>query len=307
MSNMQNVFISILNFNGEKNTYECLKSLSKLDFEGINLSTIVLDNGSSQPLNIKDQDFKRIRLHVIKSQVNLGFSGGHNLILKYALERGAQFILVLNNDTLAARGLLKNLLQILKNEDIGIASPKIYFSKGFEFHKERYKENELGKILWYAGGIMDWRNLIGKHRGVDEVDWGQYEKAEETELATGACMLVKSEVIKKIGFFNEKYFLYYEDADFAMRTKRAGYKIFYQPKSILWHGNAESSGGSGSTLQDYYITRNRMLFGMSYAPLRTKISLIKESLFLLVKGRKWQRKGILDFYIGKLGRGSFRT
>ena len=79
----------------------------------------------------------------------------------------------------------------------------------------------------------------------------------------------------------------------------------YSPKAVLWHKNAGSAGGSGSSLQDYYITRNRLLFGARYAPFRSKLALLKESMMLLAKGRHWQRVGVLDFYLGRFGKGSY--
>jgi GT2 family glycosyltransferase len=152
---------------------------------------------------------------------------------------------------------------------------------------------------------MDWDNLIGKNLGVDEVDHGQFDVRAETELATGCCFLIRSEVLENVGMFDERYFLYYEDADLSERIKRAGYKIIYEPRAVLWHKNAESSGGSGSDLQDYYITRNRLLFGMTYANIRTRFALVRESLGLLIKGRKWQKRGILDYYFKIFGKGTF--
>ena len=104
-------------------------------------------------------------------------------------------------------------------------------------------------------------------------------------------MMVKKEVFGKTGLLDGKYFLYYEDADFCIRTKLKGYKIFYQPKAILWHKNAAATGGSGSALQDYYITRNRLIFGFKYANLKIKLALFKESLRILKNGREWQRRG----------------
>ena len=145
------------------------------------------------------------------------------------------------------------------------------------------------------------------HRGVDEVDNGQFEKVEKTNFASGCCMLVKQEVFEKVGFLDEKFFLYYEDSDLCERVRRSGYSIMYSPKAILWHKNAGSAGGSGSSLQDYYITRNRMLFGFRYASLRSKLALFKESMMILAKGRYWQRRGILDFYLGRFERGSFNV
>ena len=113
----------------------------------------------------------------------------------------------------------------------------------------------------------------------------------------------KREVFEKIGLFDEKYFLYLEDLDLSFRAKESGFKIFYDPDSIVWHINAGSTGGSGSDLQDYFISRNRMLFGMKYMRVKTKLSLANESLGLVLTGRKFKRLGIRDFYLRKFGKG----
>jgi len=153
---------------------------------------------------------------------------------------------------------------------------------------------------------MDWKNIIGSHRGVDEVDKGQFNKVEETDFASGCCVMIRREVFQEIGFFNEKYFLYYEDNDFSQRVKLNGFRVYYQPRAMLWHLNAGSTGGSGSNLQDYFITRNRLLFGFSYASVRTKAALLKESIKFLFAGRNFQRKAVLDFYTGRFGKGSYK-
>jgi GT2 family glycosyltransferase len=303
---MKHVFISIINFNNAASTIECLNSLEKLVLKNIKLSVIVIDNASKYKFKIQNSKFKVGEVRVIRNEENLGFSGGHNVVIRYALKENADYVLILNNDTIVDRMLVEELLmEGEKNKEIGIVAPKIYFAKGFEFHKNRYRKDDLGKIIWYAGGITDWNNVINSHRGVDEVDTGQYEQLERTDFASGACMLIKREGIEKVGLLDEKYFLYYEDGDLCERIKRGGYTIIYNPKAYLWHKNAESAGGSGSNLQDYYITRNRMLFGYRYAPIRSKIALLKESGKLLISGREWQKKGITDFYLMKFGRGSF--
>ncbi len=298
---MKKVFIIVLHYKGVKDTSECLSSLGKIFIpKELNVNIVIIDNASNDNL-------KSLGAYVIRNNNNLGFAGGNNIGIKYALSKGADYILILNNDTIVDKDFLEKLVSSIKNNNkFGIAVPKIYFAKDCEFHKSRYKINELGKVLWYAGGKIDWKNVIGYHVGVDEVDRGQFDKLEETEIATGCCMLVKREVFEKVGMLNEKYFLYYEDSDFSIRTKTAGFKILYVPDSIIWHKNAGSSDGSGSSLQDYYITRNRMIFGMSYSPIRSKLALIRESFRILLFGRKWQKRGILDFYLGRLGRGSYR-
>jgi GT2 family glycosyltransferase len=304
---MKSVFVSLLNFNGRKNTLECLESLKKINLADIKLTVLIVDNNSTEPLDLKDDVQGEIKIKVIKNKNNLGFSGGNNVGIRYALKNNADYILLLNNDTYVDPNFLTELLKTAeKDKSFGILVPKIYFAPGFEFHKDRYAKEQLGKVFWYAGGKMDWNNVIGSNRGVDEVDKGQFDKTEETEIATGCCMLISREVSEKIGYFDEEYFLYYEDADLTIRAKNNGFKIMYVPGSIIWHKNAGSVGGSGSVLQDYYITRNRLLFGFRYAPARSKLALFRESLALLFKGRQWQKRGVIDFYLEKFGKGSYK-
>lgn len=305
---MIHLVVSIINFNSNDQTLDCLNSIEKSSLKDINLQVIVIDNNSVIPFSFSQNFIKNINCRIIRNSDNKGFSGGHNIGIKFALEQNADYILILNNDTIVDRNLFKKLLDTAEqNDKIGLLSPKIYFSPGSEFHKDRYQKRELGKIIWYAGGDMDWKNLIGIHRGVDEVDTGQFDKKGATDFTTGACMLIKRKVMEEIGFFDERYFLYYEDADINERVRRKGYLIYYMPDAVLWHNNAGSAGGSGSKLQDYYITRNRLLFGLTYAPLKTKIALIKESVRLGIYGREWQKRGVRDFYLRRYGKGSFEV
>lgn len=303
---MKKICVIVLNYNGENDTQECILSLENsqktLDYE---LTIVIVDNKSKIDMST---DVKSIDKNIIfiKNKENLGYAGGNNVGIQYALEKEQDYILLLNNDTIIDKDAIFEMYKTAdSNSSVGIVSPKIYFAKGYEFHKNRYKKSDLGKVIWYVGGLMDWNNLIGHHRGVDEVDRGQYDKRVEIELASGNCLFVRSDVFRKVGLLNTKYFLYYEDADFSMRVKKANFKIIYEPKAFLWHKNAVSAGGSGSVLQDYYITRNRMLFGMKYASFRTKMALLKEGIMILTRGRKWQKKGVQDFYLSNFYKGSF--
>lgn len=153
-------------------------------------------------------------------------------------------------------------------------------------------------------GDIDWANVYGTNHGVDEVDRGQYDKTKETDFATGSCMFLRCKALDDVGLLDEKYFMYFEDADLSQRMEKSGWKILYAPKATLWHKVAQSSA-IGGELNDYYITRNRLLFGMRYAPLRTKFALVRESIKLAITGRKWQRVGARDFYLGRFGKGSW--
>src|SRR3990167_9534239 len=268
------IAIIVLNYKGLEDTLSCLDSLRRIKRNNFNIEIIVVDNGSGDGSKEALSNFRDIRL--IALEKNLGYSGGNNVGIKEAIKRNSNYLLILNNDTLVDPNLLTELVNAAKKGDI--ISPKIYFAKGFEFHKSRYKKADLGKVIWYAGGEIDWQNVIGKHIGVDEVDKGQYSASIETGFATGACMFVKREVFEKVGFFDEKYFLYLEDIDLCQRAKRAGFKITFEPKAIIWHKNASSSGGSGSKLQDYYITRNRLLFAFKYANFKTKLALLRQMI-----------------------------
>lgn len=305
---MKKVSIVILNWNGKENTLECLKSIDELRIKNYELRIIVVDNDSkdrSVEAFKKLPSYQATKFHLIENKRNLGFCEGNNVGIRETLRDGAEFLMILNNDTVVDKNLVSQLIKTFDDyPDVGIVSPKIYFAKGFEFHKNRYKKNEMGKVFWYAGGKIDWDNILSAHRGVDEVDRGQYDKVMETDYASGACMMVKSEVFKKVGLFDKDYFLYWEDVDLCQRARRAGFKILYTPNALLWHKNAGSSR-VGGPLHDYYLTRNRLLFGRKFANLRARFALLRESLKFVIGGRPWQKRGVIDYYFGNLGKGSY--
>lgn len=303
---MKHILISMLDYNGRDETLACLHSIDKLNLDGIRLTVLVIDNYPPKVFSLGNEKFKSIDPIVIKNKDALGFSGGHNVGFKEAFKKNVDYVLVINNDTLVDKNLLQELLKVAEeNNNAGAIVPKIYFVKGREFHKERYETDDLGKIIWYAGGHMDWANIYGKHDGVDEVDKGQFDKTLKTDLMTGCCVLLRLDVLEKITGFDERYYLYFEDADMSQRIKNLGYDIWFAPKALVWHINAASTGGSGSRVQDYFFSRNRLLFGMTYAPIRTKVALLRESIRLLVNGREWQKKGIIDYFTHRFGKGRY--
>lgn len=292
----QQISVVVLNYRGLANTLECLRSLKGQKLSKGKINIVVVDNasvdGSAQALG------KLEGIHLITNSSNLGYSGGNNIGIKYSVQNGADLVFILNNDTIVDESCLETLLEAAKSNDI--ISPKIYFAKNYEFHKDRYQEKETGKVIWYAGGKIDWDNIIGIHIGVDEVDRHQFNKGLKIDLATGAAMLVKKKVFERIGLFDEKYFLYLEDMDFCVRAKKANFNIAFEPKAIVWHKNAGSAGGSGSKIQDYYITRNRLLFSAKYAKLRTKLALLRQIIGQSHSSVK--RKALFDFLTLNFGK-----
>lgn len=308
------VSIIILNWNRADDTIDCLKSLSELLVGKCQLSIVIVDNASTDHSVVRIESSAKkifsknnIEVELLKNKKNLGFSGGNNVGIRHSLKHSVDYILVLNNDTIVDKKLLTGLLDTARTyPKAGLISPKIYFAKGYEFQKGRYKKFELGKVIWYAGGNLDWDNVYGANRGVDEVDKGQFKKVEETDFATGACMLIKAKSIKEVGMFDEQYYMYLEDADLSYRMKKSGWAVLYSPKGHMWHKVAQSSG-IGGNLNDYFITRNRLIFGMRYSNLRTRMALYKESLLLLLNGREWQKRGVVDFYFLRYGKGSWKN
>jgi len=301
---MKKVALVILHYVDQRLTKECLESTEKLNTENLIFETIVVNNNPKEDLGELKKQFKNFTF--LETGENLGFAAGNNLGINKALANNADAVLLVNNDTVLDKDLLLQLFKVANSEKtIGIVSPKIYFAPGYEYHKDRYRPKDLGKVIWYAGGVIDWQNILTSHRGVDEIDHGQYDIQEETDVISGCAMLVSREVFEKIGLFDERYFLYLEDLDFCQRAKLAGFKIIYAPQAKLWHYNAGSSS-VGSPLHDYFFARNRMLFGIKYGQLRTKLALIRESFRLLASGRPWQKIGVRDFYLRRFGRGSWK-
>lgn len=263
-----------VNYNQYQLTREFLESLSLVK-NTKDLIVFIADVSSSK------ENFK-IGLYpmnvVMKNLPNKGYAFGINQGINYFIKSGVDKFCAINNDIFFDKNFAIEAEKSFKENDI--FGGKIYYAPGYEYHK-KYKKNEIGKVFWYAGGINDWKNVHTYHRGVDEVDKGQYEKLEETDFITGCMLFFDKKVINKIGLWDEKYFLYFEDADFCERAKKAGFKLYYNPKIIIYHKNAQSTGGSGSNLHQKYQRKNRLRFGLKYAPFKTKAHLIKN--FLLGK------------------------
>jgi hypothetical protein len=260
------------------------------------------------PIIIQNQPNKQLIYHAWKIskdiiipeyKQNYGFSEGNNIGIKIALKKKCSAVILLNNDAYFTENNLEKLLNYFIPSLDSLISPKIYFAPGYEYHN-KYKKHEIGKVIWYAGGKIDWDNIYPYHRGVDEVDYNQYDEINETDFVTGCCMIIRKNLIDKIGFFDNKYFLYFEDVDFSIRAKKNGFKVKYIPNSYLYHKNAQSSGLPGSNLHLYYQTRNRLYFGFKYSNLNTKKSLFFQSIKDLTDRNK--RKAVFDYYLNRMGK-----
>ncbi|WP_410507581.1 glycosyltransferase family 2 protein [Methanosarcina hadiensis] len=287
------VAIIILNWNGWEDTIECLESVYQIGYP--NYYTIVVDNGSkdesikkikdyaagkipvessfvkynpdNKPLNLieyyreelksnerakKDLENSLIEknLILIKNNENYGFAEGNNIAINYALEfLKPDYILLLNNDTIVDSSFLNELVEIAENDpDIGILGPTIY-----DYHPHFRVQSAGLKILWNEGNTIDSAFVSDLPVSTQEVD-----------AVTGCALLIKSELLNKIGLLNKKYFAYFEDVEWCIRARKAFYKIVYVPKGKVWHkGGATSKKITGFAL--YLHTRNRFWFMKQYA------------------------------------------
>lgn len=209
---------------------------------------------------------------------NGGYAYGINQGIKKAIADQYEFFCAMNCDVTVREDFIYNIKQSVSLHPSTIIGGKIYYYPGYEYHKNRYSRQDLGKVMWYAGGVIDWKNVYTTHRGVDEIDKGQYNKTEKTTFITGCFMAYDKAVVSKVGNWAEDYFLFYEDADYCARAVKSGISLLYDPSIVIWHKSGQSTSGAASSFQRKYLERNRFLFGLRYAPWRTKFHLIKNYL-----------------------------
>ncbi len=221
------IYVIVLTWNGKEDTLECLRSLQGVSYP--RWKVVVVDNASADgTVQAVKAEFPDIEILV--NETNLRYAGGNNQGILYALDHGADAVLLLNNDTIVDPGFLSELVRVLMLDEMnGIIGPKILY----------YSDP---RRIWYAGGKIDrWQGWIS-HIGIREIDRGQYNAMTATEYVTGCCMLVKRKVIERCGMLDESYFIYGEDVDWCLRAFREGYRIIFQPQARVWHKISASSG-----------------------------------------------------------------
>ena len=275
------VFIIVLHYQNWNDTNECLASLKKVDYD--NFETIVIDNDKE----------------------NKGFAGGNNLGIKQATEKGTDYILLLNNDTVVEPDFLRKLIEAGEREErIGILGPVIY-----EYGSDK---------IHFAGGKVNWLYTKGihiqntKYPGLAKRSGAG--KIQDTDYITGACLLIKRKVIEKIGSMDEDYFVYCEDVDWCLKAHRNGFSCLVVPDARISH-KVSSIAKIASFSYIYYHTRNGLLLAKRNAPVLIKILAYLNSFFVYGKQiikliifpqkRLWARaimKGIEDFYKSRFGK-----
>jgi GT2 family glycosyltransferase len=253
------VYLVLVNYNSAQDTVQCLESLFRVTYQ--NLSIILIDNASTDrsldvitswlsqreipfsSVNIsqKQNNFE-FRLIILKSDVNLGFGGACNQGIARALENNIPFVLLLNNDTSVEPEFIDHLMTtMLSSENVGAVGGKILYA-------------DDRRRIWYCGGRIDFVRCMAHHFDKDK------QEEFETGFITGCTMLLNMNAIRRIGMFDERYFLNVEDWDLSYRLKAAGWTLRVNPRAVIYHKISGSIGGTFSFNNQFYFHRNRLLF-----------------------------------------------
>ncbi|MBC2706473.1 MAG: glycosyltransferase family 2 protein [ANME-2 cluster archaeon] len=241
------VTIIILNWNGKEDTIECLESLKHITYP--NYEILLVDNGSTDG-SVECLRGRYPGMEIIENGENLGFAEGNNVGIRKAMDEGADYVLLLNNDTVVDPEFLGELVKVGESSPkTGIVGPKIYF-----YDSDRIQSCG-GRINFYKGVVQGQKKY---HR-----DLNHSKEIINTEFLSGCAMLIKKIVFENVGLFDVSYFAYYEDTDLCVRTKAAGYDLLCVQSSIIWHKGSQSSKENRFGL--YYGTRNMFWFERKYA------------------------------------------
>ncbi|MBQ9609656.1 MAG: glycosyltransferase family 2 protein [Lachnospiraceae bacterium] len=239
----KSVGIVIVNYNGAKYQNDCIRTLYESTFTDFDI--IVVDSASiDNSIELLKQKFPDVT--VLSQLENVGVAKGNNIGIRYCLKKCYKYIILMNNDIEIDRNMLERLMYYADEKTIVV--PKIYY----------YKPNDL---LWYAGGELDWNIASSYHIGINQKDNGQFDILKKVTYAPTCCMVIPVGLFEDIGMIDEKYFMYFDDTDLCARISMSEkFKILYVPEAKMWHKVSSSTGGQGSKIKIYYITRNHLYY-----------------------------------------------
>jgi GT2 family glycosyltransferase len=269
---MCNTFIIILNWNGLNDTIDCVKSLHNQTYK--EFCIIIVDNHSTNnSINHLRNIFPEIQ--IISNNINLGYAGGMNVGIKIAIHQGAKKVLLLNNDTIADRNMLNELI-INSSDRVDVSGPLIFY------------EDEPERI-WSMGGKIN--KLLLEMQTPLENNISIPQKVLRQDFLPGCALLIHTDIFKDIGLFDENFYPgYYEDLDFCLRVKRKEYPVKVITSAKLYHKVSSASGGQYSPQVQFlkarnsglYFRKNMELWNAPFIIIYRILSAMKKSIKLLL-------------------------
>ena len=297
------VIIIILHLKDIPCLVDCVKSLNMVTYR--NFDIIVVHNGPKSTLLLDAlSPISKHITNVINTQENIGFARGNNIGIRQALKDGAEYILLLNDDTEVTPDFLTKLIEVAEmQQDAGMLGPKVFLY-------------EQPQKIWFAGARFDQNACEIVTSGFDQTDKLEDSKFVESAYVTGCALLVKRKVVEKIGLLDERFFLYWEDVDWGLRCIKAGFKNLMVTRSHIWHKASSSSGGINSLPRVYHKARSRLFMAKIYVPQtigKLHRGFFRDIVWLLLKSSDKNRikrilaclMAIIDYHLGKIGKGPF--
>ena len=257
----------VLSWNGRDDTLRCLDSLARVTDPPIRV--VCVDNGSIDG-SVEAVRERHPDIHLIENGANLGFSGGNNAGLRWALERGAEWMALVNNDAVVAEDAFAGFTAVAREHPLGAGAlaGKLYLAD----HPDR---------IWFAGQrYLAWLGYSGRARGFGMRDSARYRQVISTDRAAGALMAVSRPAIEHAGLLADDLFAYAEDVDWSLRIREAGFEVLFAPGARAWHGVAGSTGGEASTHNLYYGTRNNVVVCERHRPLPAPLAALRRLMVL---------------------------
>lgn len=244
---MEKICVILVNYNGQKYNDNCLASIFASTVAD-RIQVVIVDNGSTDGSlkSLQDTWGGEKRVHIIPLNVNSGFAKANNVGIRWAMEQGMNYYLLLNNDTEIAGDAIEQMWKCHKEKGC-IVTPKIYYA-------------DQKDVLWSAGGRFT--PVIKKpvQMGCNQKDFGEFSKNRDCDFANGCAVFLDRTILEKTGLLDESFFLYYEDTEFSMRAHKMGIPIYYCAQAKVYHKVNGSTKGNQSEANVYYITRNWLIY-----------------------------------------------
>ncbi len=289
-----NYIVIVINYNNWQDTVECIQSLNDV---GVNSGNILLIENCSTNNSFQMLKINLPKIKIITTDKNLGFTGGNNLGIKYAIEKNFEYAILLNNDTIVkdSNSITQLIKNMNENQDISLGTGRIFY----------YPQKD---IIWYDGGkLVHWRGLaIHCNYGKDAKNLSLNNQAKEVSFISGCYMCIRLKDLPKLGLLNENFFLYLDDIEYSARAFKQNLKLKYFPDSFIYHkANGENNR---SSIMVYYSIRNRrLLIKLHYgimAKIYFEIVLVIKRAFWLITGNKYYHilvTAIHDYNTKKFG------